>query len=60
MFIYIYMVCHDGEISDTQWMVIMALMMDAVLTSEMLVSFNMTTRHYIPRTLNFILVSVRT
>jgi hypothetical protein len=39
---------------------IIALMMEAVRTSETSVNFSVTTRRYIPKTLNFILAVVRT
>jgi hypothetical protein len=39
---------------------LISLMMEAVCTSETSVNFNVTTRHYIPEDLNFILAAVRT
>jgi hypothetical protein len=40
--------------------VLIALMMEAVRTSETLVNINLTTRQYIQKTLNFILAALRT
>jgi hypothetical protein len=47
--------CHASIIK-----AIIALMMEAVCTSETLVIFNVTTWRYIPKTLNFILDAVKT